>query len=236
MLPTSLSTSKEKNCLAIIDTRVYQSSQVSQWLAKAHGRYFIAILTESEVYVRCQWCTLSDERCTSYISICVNLFIDSVSSSKKVTAILSIWLKFHYAHLWLLFLLLNALNDKNPKIASTGDASWGESAFTFLSDVISLLGRATHLPLAPLSLSPWQLLLSIARYLCYLEKAAALTSRSRRHFFFLVFDLSLLALSKILSHLLSFHRPTFGVASCLAASYIFARLHPRVWHFFHRLI
>lgn len=103
--------------------------------------------------------------------------------------------------------------------SSTGDASRGESAFTFLSDVVSLLGRATRLPLAPLSLSPWQLLLSIARYLCHLEKAAALTSRSRRHFFFLVFDLSLLALSKILSHLLSFHRPTFGVASRLAASY-----------------
>lgn len=44
-----------------------------------------------------------------------------------------------------------------------GDANRGESAFTFLSDVVSLLGRATR-PLAPLSLSPWQLLLSIARY------------------------------------------------------------------------
>lgn len=75
----------------------------------------------------------------------------------------------------------------------------GESAFTFLSDVVSLLGRATRL-LAPLSLSPWQLLLSIARYqpLCHSEKAAALTSRSRRHFFFLV-DLPPLALALISS-------------------------------------
>jgi len=44
-----------------------------------------------------------------------------------------------------------------------GNANRGESAFTFLSDVVSLLGRATR-PLAPLSLSPWQLLLSIVCY------------------------------------------------------------------------
>jgi len=84
---------------------------------------------------------------------------------------------------------------------STGGARRGESAFTFLSDVVSLLSHVIRLPLVSLSLSPWQLLLSIARYLCHLEKAASLTSRSRRHFFFLVFDLSLLAHSKILSHL-----------------------------------
>jgi len=106
---------------------------------------------------------------------------------------------------------------------STGGASRGESAFTFLSDVVSLLSHVTRLPLASLSLSPWQLLLSIARYLCHLEKAAALTSRSRRHFFFLVFDLSLLAHLKILSHLLSFHRSIFGVASQLATSHILCR-------------
>lgn len=103
---------------------------------------------------------------------------------------------------------------------STSGASRGESAFTFLSDVVSLLSHVTRLPLASLSLSPWQLLLSIARYLCHLEKAAALTSRSRRHFFFLVFDLSLLDHLKILSHLLTLHRSTFGVASQLAAPHI----------------
>lgn len=115
--------------------------------------------------------------------------------------------------------------------SSTSGACRGESAFTFLSDVVSLLSRATRLPLASLSLSPWQLLLSIARYLCHLEKAAALTSRSRRHFFFLVFDLSLLALSQILSHSLSFHRPTYGIASRLAASYTSPSF-IRVWHLF----
>lgn len=43
-----------------------------------------------------------------------------VLSSKKVSvvvsAISSVSLKLHYTHLWLLFLLLNALNDKSAKI------------------------------------------------------------------------------------------------------------------------
>lgn len=45
---------KKKNRLAIIETRMYQS-QVSQLLIKrTRGRCSMAMLTESEVYVRCQ--------------------------------------------------------------------------------------------------------------------------------------------------------------------------------------
>lgn len=106
--------------------------------------------------------------------------------------------------------------------SSTGGTSRGESAFTFLSDVVSLLGRATRrAPPARFSFSLPLTAFTLDRSLplplgesCSSDLALAAT--------FLLSRLRSLpphALSKILSHLLSFHRPTFGIASRLVASY-----------------
>lgn len=172
---------------------------------------------------------------TSYISICVNVLIDSVSSSKKVTVILSAWLKFHYARLWLLILLLNALDEKNPKILYGRRESRWECFHLSLWRCLSsrpcdsppartsfslpltafTLDRSLPLPLGESCSSDLALaatfLLSRLRSLppCSLEDPLALVVISSTHLWSCVTSRSLVYL---------------------------AGLHPRVWHLFHRLI
>lgn len=90
---------------------------------------------------------------TSYISICVNVLIDSVSSSKKVTAILSAWLKFHYARLWLLFFIKrsrwekfkDSLRAKRVEVRVLSPFSLTLSLFSAMR-----LASCSHLFLSPL--------------------------------------------------------------------------------------
>lgn len=123
--------------------------------------------------------------------------------------------------------------------SSTGGTSRGESAFTFLSDVVSLLGRATRrAPPARFSFSLPLTAFTLDRSLplplgesCSSDLALAAT--------FLLSRLRSLpphALSKILSHLLSFHRPTFGGCVTSRSLVYFAGLYLRVRHLFRRLI
>jgi len=97
MLATSLSTPREKKSSGnnTIQIRVYQLTQVSQLLAKAHGRCAMAMLarTRSTSAVNNVFFPIM-HRTYLFVNLLINLLIDSVSSSKKVTvavrAILSV--------------------------------------------------------------------------------------------------------------------------------------------------
>lgn len=115
----------------------------------------------------------------------------------------SVSAKPRYPFVILIPTISDALDTKNRKILGGREASRGESAFTFLSDVVSLLSRATCL-FTPLSLSPWQLLLSIVRYQLLGESYNSDLPLMATFLLFLVdLSISLLSTSRALSHLLS---------------------------------
>ena len=93
------------------------------WLAKAHGRCSMTMVTESEVYARCQWHTVSYNR--SCIFICVqftywfSIIVEKNCSGcfcNLISIIESRWNAHKSTFVASIPFIRYALDDKNPKI------------------------------------------------------------------------------------------------------------------------
>jgi len=150
---------------------------------------------------------LSDN--TSHISVCVNLL--RYHRRKKLQWPSEQSYRYHWSFVScaLLFLLLNALSDKNPKILYERHESRWECFHLSLWRCLS--SRPCDSPPSRFSFSLPLTAFTLNRSLplplgesCSSDLALAAT--------FLLSRLRSLPLLKILSRLLSFHRPVFGIA------------------------